>query len=75
MTNVNRCKKCGSYNVKVTDSREHGCEIWRTRACLNCGARIYTTEIDREDFLDIEECKKAVRMIKEGMETIDAMGQ
>ena len=42
---VNQCGECGSYNIKVTDSREHNGEIWRTRVCSDCGNRIYTVEV------------------------------
>lgn len=46
---VNRCE-CGSYNVKVTDSRDHNGEIWRTRLCCDCHKRIYSVEIEREQY-------------------------
>lgn len=47
---VNRCE-CGSYNIKVTDSRDHDGDIWRTRVCQDCGKRIYSVEIDRSEYL------------------------
>ncbi len=75
MININRCKKCGSYNIKVADSREHGCEIWRTRVCQDCGGRIHTMEICRDDLPDIERSNKALQMIKEGMEILNEMAQ
>lgn len=37
----------------MTDSREHGPHIWRTRACMDCGKRVYTAEVCRDDILDM----------------------
>ena len=72
MTDVKVCK-CGSYNLKVTDSREHGAEIWRTRTCQDCGARIYTTEICRTDIGRADRALEAIKKIKEGMDILNAL--
>lgn len=49
MIDVNRCE-CGSYNLQVTDSRQHDRTIWRTRACRDCGRRMKTIEVDRAEY-------------------------
>lgn len=50
MTNISKCRTCGSRNIAVSNTREHGNTIWRTRRCLECDARVYTVELDRKDF-------------------------
>lgn len=50
MTNINKCQNCGSYNMAVSNTREHGKVIWRTRRCLDCDKRVYTVELDRKDY-------------------------
>lgn len=62
MVNINQCE-CGSYNIQVTDSRQHGDEIWRTRKCADCGRRVYTTEVCRDDIKNIKKYIKVVQLI------------
>lgn len=50
--------------MKVVDSREHGCEIWRTRLCTECGRRIYTKEVCRTELENAEKYKKVVDSLK-----------
>ena len=47
--------KCGSYNIKVVDSREYpDGSIRRTRLCKDCGNRVFTKEVLRDDEHDKE---------------------
>ena len=65
---INRCE-CGSYNIKVMDSREREGYIWRRRVCMDCGKRISTIEIERAQYLKNKEfvkcCVNFVNMLKE----------
>ena len=60
---VNQCGECGSYNIKVTDSREHNGEIWRTRVCSDCGNRIYTVEVERYEYRKSKEVMDVYRRL------------
>ena len=53
--------KCGSYNIKVVDSRQHpDGSIRRTRICQECGNRIFTKEVVRDKVED----KKEMNIVK-----------
>lgn len=57
------CDNCGSYNLKVYNSREHRRIRWRARECLMCGTRFTSYEIRKEDFeelVQLRKCKKAL---------------
>ena len=66
---VNQCRECGSYNIKVVDSREHDGYIWRRRMCVDCGKRMSTIEVEREQYLKnkefVECCVNFMNMLKE----------
>lgn len=67
MTDINRCE-CGSFNLKVTDSRQHENTIWRTRVCCDCGKRFYTVEVDRAEYKRITKVEKIFKILTELME-------
>lgn len=67
------CKKCGSTNVRVIDSRVMDEDrIWRRRMCKGCGTRWTTWEVRVSDYhrhyTTRESVAKAVRNIKEFIE-------
>ena len=71
MNGIWRCK-CGSYNIKVVDSRQHeDGSIRRTRLCEDCKNRVYTREVSRdfiyefENALRIEQHVKALKRLLE----------
>lgn len=49
------CKKCGSSNIKVIDSRSTFSNVVRKRKCLDCGFIFRTKEImiDRDDYNEL----------------------
>lgn len=48
------CVKCGSYQVKVIDTRAKGKrKIYRRRECLRCGYRWSTLELPVGDLKQI----------------------
>ena len=66
---ITRCK-CGSYDLKVTDSRPKYGSIWRTRVCQNCGQRYFTIETERSEAIEVDRTdvllsKKIVEAYKE----------
>ncbi len=60
---VTRCPECGSYNLKVTDSRDHDGDIWRTRVCSDCGERIYSIEVERYEYRKSREILNVYKQI------------
>ena len=48
----------------MTDSREHGPHIWRTRACQDCGKRYFTAEVCREDIKGMMKYVEIMRHIR-----------
>lgn len=58
MNGIWQCR-CGSYNIKVVDSREQDDgSIKRTRLCKDCGNRIYTKEVTREYMNEFQNAEK-----------------
>lgn len=49
ISNIVTCCSCGCAQYEVTDSRRNTI-IMRRRKCLNCGNRIITYEISKNDF-------------------------
>lgn len=51
ITKITVCPKCKSYNMTCIDSRKLVTGVIRRRKeCLNCGNRISTIEMLKEDF-------------------------
>lgn len=73
MADITKCEMCGSYNLKVTDSRNHKGEIWRTRACQDCGNRIYTVEIERINYRKSKEALNAYRTIAGAVKKLEEL--
>lgn len=68
MNPTNQCE-CGSYNLRVTDSRPKNGLICRTRICNECGTRFRTIEIRNSDFYNLSQYKEIIMHIK-AIETI-----
>ena len=71
MDGIWQCQ-CGSYNIKVVDSRQHpDGSIRRTRLCEDCQNRVYTREVTREFVYKFEtavKVEKHVRALKRLLE-------
>ena len=70
---VNKCDKCGSYNVMVKDSRNHDGDIWRTRVCSDCGNRIYTIEVERYELRKSKEIMNIYRTLKGTLKKLEGL--
>ena len=70
---VNRCDLCGSFNIKVTDSRDHDGDIWRTRVCSDCGNRFYTIEVESNEYRKCKEVMNIYRMISGAVKKLENM--
>lgn len=49
ISNIVVCSQCGCAQFAVIDTRQKAI-VRRRRSCLNCGNRITTYEISKEDF-------------------------
>ena len=66
------CPNCGSYQVKVTDSRLVGDEQKqrRRRLCLSCNVRFTTVEICLDQLKELEKSAALLRSIRHLCEDI-----
>lgn len=62
MTDITLCRKCGSENLYVMDSRKDGGRIRRRKKCSDCGHRFTTYEINASEFFKIE---RSLQLISE----------
>ena len=64
MNGIWQCK-CGSYNIKVVDSRqqEDG-SIKRTRLCEDCGHRAYTKEVTKAYLNELQNADRILYHLK-----------
>lgn len=72
---VDRCPKCGSWNIMVKDSRAQSYGRTRRRECRDCGERYTTVEITQKELAakdnEIRRLKDAIeRMMKWGERAI-----
>lgn len=64
MNGIWRCQ-CGSYNIKVVDSRQNeDGSIRRTRLCEDCMNRVYTREVTRDYIYEFETALKIEAHVK-----------
>ena len=70
---ITKCDSCGSFNLKVTDSRNRYGQIWRTRVCSDCGNRFYTVEIERTEYRKCKDILGIYRSMKGIMKKLEGL--
>lgn len=77
--NVRVCPACGSQQVKIYNSREHGGTFRRSRECLACGHRYQTAEIAVDDLKELGSnealYKSLLNLEKKKAEILEEVGE
>lgn len=70
MKSITTCDKCNTDQFAVIDSEKKNGMIVRRRKCLNCGNRIYTYEILKEDFEEMTALPQSLTIFKDAARQI-----
>lgn len=68
------CKRCGSHNTVIADTREKEWGIKRTRECLDCGYRMPTIEVTEITDAAVKSLQKSNRIQRHKRQKGEANG-